>query len=154
MKMLFGSILVISFLSLSSAMSFAKDISPTIDITDAKIFAPMKGSNTTAGYGTIKNLSSNEVMVKVIEASPFKAVETHETKEKAGKMGMEKVASFKIPAKGILELKPGGNHIMLFDATREIKAGEELTIGFDVDGKRTNMKFKVESRTEAAHDHH
>lgn len=144
MKILLSLIMVIS------SMAFAKDVAPVIEITQARVFAPMKGSNTTAGYGTIKNLSTKEVIVKVTGASPFKAVEAHETKEKAGKMAMEKVVSFKIPAQGTLELKPGGNHIMLFDATREVKAGEELTIAFDVDGQVVNMKFKVESRTEAA----
>ena len=145
MKMLLGFILMLS------PMAFAKDVAPAIEITEARVFAPMKGSNTTAGYGKIKNISTKEVILKVTSASPFKAVETHETKEKAGKMAMEKVESFTIPAQGVLELKPGGNHIMLFDASREIKAGEELVIAFDVNGQSVNMKFKVENRTEGAH---
>ncbi len=147
MKLFFGMIV------LFSTFAFAKDISPIVDITDAKVFAPMKGSNTTAGYGKIKNLTSKEVNLKILGASPFKAVETHETKEKAGKMTMEKVESFKIPARGTFELKPGGNHIMLFDATREVKSGEELMIDFEVDGQLVKLKFKVESRTEQSGHH-
>lgn len=139
--------LFLSLAMIMSSVAFAKDIAPAIEITEAKIFAPMKGSNTTAGYGKIKNLSANEVVVKVTAASPFKAVETHETKEKDGKMSMEKVESFKIPARGTFELKPGGNHIMLFDSSREIKPGEELTIGFEVNGQAMQIKFKVENRS-------
>jgi len=143
MKMLIRSVLVISIFA---SLSFAKDIGSAIEVTQAKIFAPMKGASVTAGYAVIKNISTQEVVLKVTKAEPFKAVETHETKEKAGKMAMEKVASFKIPALGSLELKPGGNHIMLFDATREVKAGETLVVRMEVDGKPVDVPFKVESR--------
>lgn len=137
---------------LASSLAFAKvkSISATVEVTGAKIFAPMKGSTATAGYAVIKNTSDKEVVLKVVKTEPFKAVETHQTKEKAGKMAMEKVESFKIPAQGSLELKPGGNHIMLFDPNREVKVGEELVVHFDIDGKTVESKFKVESRTEGA----
>lgn len=133
-------------ISAFASLAFAKDITPPIEVTQAKIFAPMKGASVTAGYAVIKNLSVKEVVLKVTKADPFKAVETHETKEKSGKMAMEKVASFKIPSLGSLELKPGGNHIMLFDATRDVKAGETILIRLDVDGKPVDIPFKVESR--------
>lgn len=129
--------------------------SSVIEVSEAKIFAPLKGTNTTAGYGTVKNLTDQEIELKISKVEPFKAVETHETKEKSGHMAMEKVESFKIPAKASFELKPGGNHIMLFDATREVKAGDELTVQFLVDGKPVDTKFKVETRTEnSAHGGH
>lgn len=143
MKALMGSILLIS------SVAFAQGTTAVVEFTGAKIFAPMKGSNTTAGYGVIKNISDKEVVLKIAKANPFKAVETHETTEKSGKMAMVKVDSFKIPAKGSLELKPGGNHIMLFDATREVKAGEDVVVQFMVDGKAIESKFKVEIRTDA-----
>lgn len=148
MKVLFSSLLFVSSIVFAASPS-------VVEISGAKIFAPMKGSNTTAGYGVIKNTSNKEIVLKVIKADPFKAIETHETKEKAGKMAMEKVASFKVPAMGSLELKPGGNHIMLFDATREVKAGEEVVVQFDIDGKTVDLKFKVENRAETnPHAHH
>lgn len=136
----------IGLLMMVSVVAFAQSSTEALVITEAKIFAPMKGSNTTAGYGKIQNTTSKEIAVKVIKANPFKAVETHETKEVSGKMAMERVDSFKIPARGVFELKPGGNHIMLFDATRPLKVGEEITIELSVDGQPTGLKFKVESR--------
>jgi periplasmic copper chaperone A len=53
----------------------------------------------------------------------------HETVENAsGSMVMqEKKGGFTIPAKGSLELAPGGNHLMLMDLTGPIKAGDDVT---------------------------
>lgn len=144
--------IVFTVLFLSSA-AFAKGTEGVLEFTNAKVFAPLKGTNATAGYGTIKNTTAQEVVLKLTKAEPFKAVETHQTKEKAGKMAMEKVESFKIPAQGSLELKPGGNHIMLFDPSREVKTGEQITVQFLVDGKPVEAKFKVEARVEGADSH-
>lgn len=147
---------IILFLSLVTSFAVAKEaktVTPVIEVSDAKIFAPLKGTNATAGYGLVKNLTDKEVVLKISKAEPFKAVEAHETKEKSGKMTMEKVESFKISPQGSLELKQGGHHIMLFDASRELKVGEELTVQFSVNGKNVNTKFKVESRVEAADPH-
>lgn len=146
---------MMALVMIAGISAFAKNAktNAVIEVKEAQIFAPLKGTNATAGYGKIHNLSDKEVTLKIVKADSFKAVETHVTKEKDGHMAMEKVESFKIPAKGSLELKQGGNHIMLFDATREFKAGEELNVQFTVDGKAVETKFKIVNRTEQASPH-
>lgn len=143
MKRLIMILCLLPVLALAEGTSTAM---AAIEITGAKIYAPVKGSNSTAGYGTIKNNTDKAVTLKISKVSPFKAVETHETLEKQGKMSMKKVESFSIAAKSSFELKPGGNHIMLFDPSREVKVGEELKVEFMVDSKPVEMTFKVEAR--------
>ena len=120
-----------------------------LKFNDARIFAPLKGSNTTAGYAVIKNEGKKDVTLVLKSVEKFKASETHETLEEAGKMSMKKVDSFIIAAGKELELKPGGRHLMLFDATAEILPGSALTVSFLVDGKPTDVKFKVIPRVQA-----
>lgn len=128
----------------------------SIKFDNARIFAPLKGSNATAGYVEIKNSTDKEVEISLKLVEKFKAYETHETIDEAGKMTMRKVDSFKIPAKGTLELKPGGRHLMLFEPNQEVKEGSTLKVTFLVNGKDESVPFKVIQRQKAAegHGHH
>ncbi len=140
------SLFVSSFVLASSAFAALK-------FQDARIFAPMKGSTITAGYVSIQNEGPAEVELSLKKVEKFKAFETHETVEEAGKMAMRKVDSFKIPAKGSLELQPGGKHLMLFDPTEAIKEGSSIKVHFLVNKKEEIVDFKVVSRTESAAHH-
>lgn len=127
-----------------------------LKFNDARIFAPLKGTNATAGYVVIKNEGKSDVTLTLKSVEKFKASETHETIEEAGKMAMKKVDSFIVPAGKELELKPGGRHLMLFDPTESIKEGQALVVSFLVNGKATDVKFKVIPRvpnTESGHKH-
>ncbi|MCK6599413.1 MAG: copper chaperone PCu(A)C [Bdellovibrionaceae bacterium] len=136
----------IMFIGLTLAtFSYAKDkkLAELLSFQDARIFVPSKGSVATAGYAVVNNKSEKEVSLVISKAEPFKAVETHMTVEKEGRMAMEKVDKFLIPANGSLELKPGGNHIMLFEPSREIKVNEEIKVEFLVDGQNQEVPFKT-----------
>ena len=43
-------------------------------------------------------------------------------------MKMRQVSSFKLPAGGSLQLKPGSFHIMLFDLSRPLITGTEIEV--------------------------
>lgn len=125
----------------------------SLKFENARIFQPLKGSNATAGYADIKNESDKEIEITLKLVEKFKAAETHETSEVDGKMSMKKVDSFKVPAKGTLELKPGGRHLMLFDPIEVIKENSSLKVVFMINGKEESFKFKVISRQEKSEDH-
>ncbi|GBD11961.1 hypothetical protein HRbin23_01644 [bacterium HR23] len=55
-------------------------------------------------------------------------VELHETTMEGGMAHMHPRERFEVPAQGVLELKPGGKHIMLLDLKRELKPGDRFTI--------------------------
>lgn len=114
-----------------------------IEVTDARIFAPMKGSNATAGYAVIKNISQKSVTLVLKKAEPFQAAELHETIEKDGRMSMQRIEKLVIEAHHGFELKPGGNHIMLFDANKAVNENDVIHVQFDIDGHPETVDFKV-----------
>jgi periplasmic copper chaperone A len=62
-----------------------------------------------------------------------------------GMMGMQKVDRLEIPAGGSVELKPGGYHVMLIGLTRELKAGEEITVTLNFE-KAGDVTVKIPVR--------
>ena len=115
----------------------------------------MKGSIATAGYVDITNNTEKEVKLTISKAAPFKAVETHETIEKDGRMSMRKIDHFSIPAKGALTLKPGGNHIMLFEPSNPVRSGDKINVEFMVNGKIEKVEFVVVPRMQhSTHEKH
>jgi hypothetical protein len=68
------------------------------------------------------------------------AVELHQTKMEGGVMKMQPVTGgIEIPARGRVELKPGGYHIMLIGLKRDLKAGDRfaVTLEFEKSGAVT-----------------
>ena len=68
----------------------------------------------------------------------------HESKLVDGVMKMEHVDGIDIPAHGMLEMKPGGYHIMLMGLVAPLKQGDEieLTLTFEKAGE-VKVKAKV-----------
>ena len=93
----------------------------------------MAGDMSMTGvFGTLTNTTDKEVTITGGSSPVAGMVEVHETvKNDAGVMVMQpKAGGFVIPAKGTLELKPGGNHIMLMKMSAMPKIGTsvELTL--------------------------
>ena len=141
----------VSFLLLAGLQAQAAN---TLTLSEARIFAPIKGTNATAGYGVLKNDGSKPVSIVIGTVDGFKVTELHETSEKDGKMKMSKVENVVIKSKQSFEMKPGGHHIMLFEATREIKEGDTLPVQILVDGKKESYDFKVVPRVQKDEGHH
>jgi copper(I)-binding protein len=68
----------------------------------------------------------------------------HRTVETDGVMKMEHVDGIDIPAHGMLEMKPGGYHIMLMGLNGPLREGDEiaLTLTFEKAGK-VQVKARV-----------
>lgn len=110
-------------------------------------WAKAADSGMSAAFGMLKNPTSKPVRV-VGATSPYaKAVQLHEVVDKGGSMVMQqKAGGFAIPAGGMLELKPGGNHLMLMGLTKPITAGTMVPITLiTADGgiMRTTVMAKV-----------
>jgi copper(I)-binding protein len=118
------------------------------------IILPAKGTNTTAGYVMMHNLINKEVKVKVVKADGFKAVETHATSQKGDRTAMAKVEGFTVPSASVMDLAPGGNHIMFFDGPKGLKVGDEVKVQFMIDDQPMDVKFKVVTRDETKKDEH
>lgn len=96
-------------------------------------------SGMSAAFGTLENDGTTAVTVVGVASAASTAMQLHETVENAsGSMVMqEKKGGFTIPAKGRLELAPGGNHLMLMDLTAPIAAGDEVTFTLTMKDRST-----------------
>jgi periplasmic copper chaperone A len=83
----------------------------------------------SAAFGMVSNPTTKPIRI-VGATSPYSAVvQLHEVVDKDGSMVMQqKAGGFVIPAGGMLELKPGGNHLMFMDLKKAIKAGTMVPV--------------------------
>jgi copper(I)-binding protein len=80
---------------------------------------------TSAGGGKLLSVSSPVAGV----------VEVHEMAMEGTTMRMRAVASLELPAGQLVELKPGGYHVMLMDLKQQLKAGDSVPLNLVIEGK-------------------
>jgi len=100
-----------------------------------------------AGYMIIKNISNQDIKIKSAKSNLFKRVEIHLTKMKNGMMTMLKQENLNIKAKGQIELKSGGLHMMLMGKLKPVAKGSMIpvTLTFD-NGETVNINLIVKNK--------
>ena len=95
-------------------------------------------------YVTLHNDGSQDVKLVSVSSPAYAMPMLHRSHLEDGKMVMSGVEAITVPAHGELALKPGGYHIMLMQARREVHPGMHLplTLNFD-DGEQLRVKFEV-----------
>lgn len=110
-----------------------------------------------AGYMKISNLSNKDIKIQSAKSNLFKHVEIHLTEMSDGMMRMIKQENLNIKAKGHIELKPGGLHMMLMGKLKPIKAGSVIAVTLTLDNGETidlNLMVKVDDEPQMMHHHH
>jgi periplasmic copper chaperone A len=134
---------------LCSVVGVARGDDLPIKVENAWLQAVPPVAEATAAYMRIRNLSQSPL--KLISASsPIAAkiepmITTRHQRNGQEVMGMESVESLEIPAGGILELKPGGDHLMVMGLTSHPKEGErvKLTVRFAPGDQRLDVEVPV-----------
>lgn len=111
--------------------------------------------------GAFMQLTSKQGGKLVSAASPVAGVvEIHEMKMEGNMMKMAAVSGVELPAGKLVELKPGGYHVMLMDLKQTMKAGDTVPITLTVeakDGKKEIIEVKAPVKALGAkpemHDH-
>ena len=143
-----------SLLSVTLLFSTAALASAPV-VKDAWVKTTVPGAQVSAAYMSIE--SPTAAKLTKVETPRAGIVELHDMKMKDGVMEMKAEASFAVPAKGALELKPGGKHVMLFKVAEPIKAGDKvpLTLTFEgADKKPLVVKVDAVAREGGAAKHH
>ena len=92
-------------------------------------WAKAADSGMSAGFGMLKNPTTKPIRVIGAYTTTSPVVQLHEVVDKDGAMVMQqKMGGFVIPAGGMLELKPGGNHMMFMKIAKPITAGSTVPI--------------------------
>jgi hypothetical protein len=89
----------------------------------------------TAVYGTLTNNSGDEIVLSGGQTTLAGLVEVHEMAMINGEMKMQETeAGLTIPAGQSIELEPGGNHLMFMQLTRDLLAGDKISVTFSFTG--------------------
>jgi copper(I)-binding protein len=102
------------------------------------------GSPVMAGYATLANPGSTEIVLDRIESQAFGAIEMHEMRELDGMMRMRPLPELRIEPDGKVALAPGATHLMLFRPARELAPGASVELVFVLDdGSQRAVAFEV-----------
>jgi len=93
----------------------------------------MQADALSAVYMVIENTGDQPERLLHAHCDVAGTVELHETKMEGGVMKMQPVDGIDIPAKGTVELKPGGLHIMFIGLTRDLNPGDEIELELHFD---------------------
>lgn len=129
--------------------------------TEVKVFdvwarTTVPGASVSAAYMHIKSAKP----MKLVKAeSPVAGMtEIHQMSMKDGVMSMSAVDAVDVPAGKLVDLKPGGLHVMLMQLKQPIKKGDEvpLKLTFEDAAKKTvvlEVKAKAQEKDTHSHKH-
>jgi periplasmic copper chaperone A len=99
-----------------------------VEVEKPWVRATAPGAKVGAGYMSIRNKSAQPDRL-VGGASPVAGkVETHIHIKDGEILRMREVKGLDVPAKGTLELKPGGTHLMFVDLKQPLKEGDKVPV--------------------------
>ncbi len=124
----------------------------TIENAWARATAP--GAKVAAGYMTIRNQAAAPDRLVGVTSPAAARVETHVHMRDGDVVRMREVKGYDVPAKGQLELKPGGAHLMFVNIVRPLKEGDKVaaTLRFEKAGE-VKVEFQVGRLGAAGHKH-
>jgi copper(I)-binding protein len=125
----------------------------TIENPWARATAP--NAKLGAGYLTVTNAGAADRIVGASSAAAAR-VELHVNIKDGDVLRMREVKELKVPAKGRLELKPSGSHLMFVDIRQPFRQGEKvpLTLRFEKAGEVKVELPVTRSAPAPEHQHH
>jgi copper(I)-binding protein len=114
------------------------------------------GARVLAGYMRFFNRGATPVTLVNVTSPDFESAEIHRTVIEDGVARMLPVARLEIPANGRIDLEPGGRHLMLYNPSRPLRAGDTTTLTIHLaDGSDVRLSVPVVPRDGVQnHPHH
>lgn len=135
------------FAALIAATSAASALAQ-VTIKDAWIRATVAQQTATGAF--MQLTSPADAKLVEVKSPVAGIVEIHEMKMENNVMRMRAVTGLDLPAGKVVELKPGGYHVMLMDLKGQVKEGDSvpLTLVFEgKDKKRETVELKVAAKS-------
>ena len=139
--------LLISTLLALTASAWAQ-APANVDVKDAWVRATVAQQKSTGAFMQLTAKADTRV---VGASSPIAGVvQIHEMAMDKDVMRMRELgAGLPLPAGKVVELKPGGYHVMMMDLKGQVKAGDVVPLTFVLegkDGKRSTLDVKATAR--------
>jgi copper(I)-binding protein len=115
-----------------------------VSVKDAYVRAVPPGQPNSASFMMLNNSSDQDRALVAAKSPAAKVVELHTHTMVDGMMQMRQVPQIDLPAGKMVELKPGGLHVMMIGLTQDLKPGSSVpvTLTFD-DGSETTIEAPV-----------
>jgi periplasmic copper chaperone A len=113
-----------------AGLAFAPVASAEVIVREVWVRSTPGNARGSAAYAVIENTSAKADRLMEVSSPDADKVELHESKSSGGIMSMSPIETVPVPARGKLDLKPGGVHVMIMGLTRPLKAGETLPLTF------------------------
>ena len=132
--------------SLAAATLFAAAAGAQAQVTvsNAWVRATVPAQKATGAFLQLQSVQDARFVAVTSPLTP--TVEVHEMAMQGDVMRMRQVQAVDLPAGKIVDLKPGGHHIMLMNLKAQVKEGDTvpLTLVFEgKDGKRQSVEVKA-----------
>jgi copper(I)-binding protein len=89
--------------------------------------------------------SSRDAKIIAVKSPVAASAEIHSMSNDGGVMRMRHLDSLPLPAGETVELKSGGNHIMLLEIKRQLKPGDHVPVTLIVQEGKKKQMVKVEA---------
>lgn len=126
-----------------------------VEARAAWVRGTVQGQTTAGAY--MRLLSGSGASLVGAESPAAGSVEIHEMRMEGNVMRMREVSKLKLPSGKVVELKPGGYHMMLVDLKRPLKKGDLVPIRLKVelgDKSVKTISVAAEVRDPTARDAH
>ena len=135
-----------------SIASIAAVFGADIEIDGAYARASIPNVPNSAAFFVIKNNSDKDIAITSANSDIAEKNELHTHIKENQMMKMIKIEKLVVPAKSSLELKSGGDHVMLMGLKKELKAGDEISLKLSFsDGDKKKIKVPVKDLASTMH---
>ena len=135
-----------------SIASIAAVFGADVEIDGAYARASIPNVPNSAAFFVIKNNSDKDIAITSANSDIAEKNELHTHIKENQMMKMMKIEKLVVPAKSSLELKSGGDHVMLIGLKKELKAGDEISLELSFsDGDKKSIKVPVKDIASTMH---
>lgn len=135
-----------------SIVSIAAVFGADVEIEGAYARASIPNVPNSAAFFVIKNNSDKDIAITSANSDIAEKNELHTHIKENEMIKMMKIEKLVVPAKSSLELKSGGEHVMLMGLKKELKAGDEINLELSFsDGDKKNIKVPVKDLASTMH---
>ena len=135
-----------------SILSIAAVFGADIEIEGAYARASIPNVSNSAAFFVIKNNSDKDIAITSANSDIAEKNELHTHIKENKMMKMIKIEKLVVPAKSSLELKSGGDHVMLMGLKKELKVGDEINLELSFsDGDKKSIKVPVKDLASTMH---
>lgn len=135
-----------------SIASIAAVFGADIEIEGAYARASIPNVPNSAAFFVIKNNSDKDIAITSANSDIAEKNELHTHIKENQMLKMMKIEKLVVPAKSSLELKSGGDHVMLMGLKKELKAGDEINLELSFsDGDKKSIKVPVKDLASTMH---